>query len=777
MNRAPRLISTAPIIACTIASAVAIALSIAAPVRAQTAAAGKTAFALRCAGCHGANGTGGEIGPNIADADADTLIPRPLPDIITNGNSDAGMPAFALSHAELTALVAYITALRAPAAAHPPAGNVGAGERFYYGAGGCSGCHMIRGAGGTTGPDLSNIGRERRIERITAALLHPGAVPRKGYRGVSVTLREGGTLRGLVKNESNFDLQLQTLDGALHYLSRDEIAQERYDSASLMPPVAADSSTVGDLVAFLSRLTSGGAPPRMWSPAPAAVPRSFAAGDWPTYNGDWSGNRYSALKEIDTSNVRRLTPAWLFPVANAQHLEGTPIVVDGTMFVTTANEAYALDARTGRPIWHYTRPLTKGVIGDAGGAINRGVAVLGDRVFMVTDHAHLIALSRLTGKLLWDVAMADFRKHYGATGAPLVVGDLVLSGTSGGDEGDRGFVAAYNPATGTRVWRFWTLPARGEPLAATWKGRALEHGCGAAWLTGTYDSAAKVLYWPTGNPCPDYNGDERVGDNLYSSSVLALDPRTGTLRWYYQFTPHNLHDWDATETLALIDADFHGQPRKLLMQANRNGFFYVLDRTNGQVLLTKQFVHNMTWSSGIGADGRPVVLHESDPTEQGTRACPAIEGATNWMSTSFNPATHLYYVMTLEACSIYSKSSAWWQQGKSFYGGAATPVPGEARQKILRAIDPQTGNIAWEVPQIGDALSWGGVLSTAGGVVFYADDAGAIAAVTATTGAPLWHFHTNELLKASPMTYAAHGKQYLAVEAGSQIIAFALPSP
>jgi alcohol dehydrogenase (cytochrome c) len=213
------------------------------------------------------------------------------------------------------------------------------------------------------------------------------------------------------------------------------------------------------------------------------------------------------------------------------------------------------------------------------------------------------------------------------------------------------------------------------------------------------------------------------------------------------------------------------------MQANRNGFFYVLDRTNGQVLLTKQFVRNQTWSSGIGADGRPVVLHESDPTEQGTRACPSVEGATNWMSTSFNPATHLYYVMTLEACSIYSKSSAWWQQGKSFYGGSSNPVPGEARQKVLRAIDPQTGNIAWEVPQIGDALSWGGVLSTAGGVVFYADDAGAIAAVTATTGAPLWHFHTNELLKASPMTYAAHGKQYLAVEAGSQIIAFALPAP
>jgi alcohol dehydrogenase (cytochrome c) len=747
------------------------------PANAQTIAAGKTAFAVRCAGCHGTNGTGGEIGPNIADADADTLIPRPLADIITKGNTDAGMPSFALSRTELGALVAYITALRAPAAAHPPAGNVLSGERFYYGAGACTGCHMIRGSGGTTGPDLSNIGRERRVERIALALLHPGAVRRKGYRGVSVTLRDGSTLRGLVKNESNFDLQLQTPDGTMHYLSRDEIAQEHYDSASLMPPVAQDSSTVRDLVAFLSRLTSDGPPPQMWSPPAASPPRSFATGDWPTYNGNWSGNRYSTLTEIDTGNARHLAPTWMFPVAHAQHLEGTPVVVDGTMFVTTANEAYALDAQTGRPIWHYTRPLTRGVVGDAAGAINRGVAVLGDRVFMVTDHAHLIALSRLTGKLLWDVAMADYRSHYGATGAPLIVGNLVLSGTSGGDEGDRGFLAAYHPETGARVWRFWTLPSRGEPLAATWKGRALEHGCGAAWLTGTYDSAAKVLYWPTGNPCPDYNGDERIGDNLYSSSVLALDPQTGALRWYYQFTPHNLHDWDATETLALIDADFHGQPRKLLLQANRNGFFYVLDRTNGQLLLTRQFVHNQTWSSGIGPDGRPVVLHDSDPTAQGTRACPSIEGATNWMSTSFNPATHLYYVMTLEACSIYSKSSAWWERGKSFYGGSANPVPGEVRQKVLRAIDPQTGEIAWEMPQIGDAMSWGGVLSTAGGVVFYGDDAGAFAAVNAVTGAPLWHFHTNELWKASPMTYSAHGKQYVAVEAGSEIIAFGLPTP
>ena len=756
------------------AALVGAALVGAAPLHAQAVAEGKTAFAARCAGCHGTNGTGGEVGPNITDAGADTLFLRPLGDIITHGVPDDGMPAFALPKRELDALVAYITALRAPAAAAPPAGNVAAGEHFYFGVGGCANCHTIRGNGSAIGPDLSNLGRERRLTRIAQALRQPGTSVGSRYRVVSVTLRDGRTLRGMAKNESNYDLQLQDLDGEMHYLSKDDVTQEHYDSASLMPPVAAGPDTVRDLLAFLSRLTTDGPGPRERPATRPSLARDVAAGDWPTYNGNLNGNRYSALNEIDTTTVRRLAPAWMFPIANANRLEGTPVVVDGTMFVTTANEAYALDAASGRPIWHYARPLTKGVIGDAAGAINRGVAVLGDRVFMVTDHAHLVALSRLNGKLLWDVAMADFHKHYGATGAPLVVNDLVLSGTSGGDEGDRGFHAAYDAQTGARVWRVWTIPSRGEPLDSTWRGRALEHGCGAAWLTGTYDAGTGLLYWPTGNPCPDYNGDERRGDNLYSSSVLALDPRTGAMRWYYQFTPHNVHDWDASETLALIDADFHGQPRKLLVQANRNGFFYVLDRITGQLLLSTPFVHKLTWSSGIGADGRPVVLPGSDPTVRGVRVCPSLEGATNWMSTAFNPSTHLYYVMALESCSIFTKSSAWWQQGKSFYGGGASRVPGEQRQKVLRAIDPQTGKIAWELPQIGDGESWGGVLSTAGGLVFYGDDGGALAAVNASTGTPLWHFNTNESWHASPMTYAVHGTQYVAVAAGSTIVAFAL---
>ncbi|HTD62027.1 MAG TPA: PQQ-binding-like beta-propeller repeat protein [Gemmatimonadaceae bacterium] len=739
---------------------------------AQDVKHGELVFAAHCAGCHGANGAGGELGPNITDGVDDTLFTQPLPTFIRQGVPEAGMPSFAtLPASDLAAVVSYITMLRAPASAKPPAGSVAAGQAYYFGAGACATCHMIRGQGGVLGPDLTGIGDHRRISRLEQALLHPGSPPREGYRVVSVTRRDGGSLRGLARNESNYDLQLEDLNGQLHYFSRDEIAAVSAESTSLMPPVTAGRDTVRDLLAFLSRLTTTGGPEPITSADESALTPDTATADWPTYNGHMSGNRYSALHEIDTTTVHRLAPAWLFPIPNARHLEGTPVVVDGTMFVTTANEAYALDARTGRPVWHYARALTSGVIGDAAGAINRGVAVLGDRVFMVTDHAHLIALARANGALLWDVEMADYHKHYGATSAPLVVNDLVLSGTSGGDEGDRGFIAAYDARTGRQVWRFSTVPSPGEPAAATWRGRALGHACAAAWLTGTYDAATGIVYWPTGNPCPDYNGDERQGDNLYSSSVLALEAKTGRLVWYYQYTPHNLHDWDAAQTPMLVDDG----PRKLLLQANRNGFFYVLDRVTGHLVLSRPFVHKLTWASSIGSDGRPVLIPGSDPSPLGTKACPSLEGATNWMSTSFNPSTHLYYVMALEACSIFSKSSAWWTPGQSFYGGGANRVPGEHRQKVLRAIDPETGETAWEVPQIGTGDSWGGVLSTAGGVVFYGDDAGALAAVSASTGAPLWHFHTNAVWHASPMTYAVNGHQYIAAAAGGTIIAFALP--
>jgi alcohol dehydrogenase (cytochrome c) len=551
-------------------------------------------------------------------------------------------------------------------------------------------------------------------------------------------------MEGLIRNESNFDLQLQTPDGRIHRLRTDQIAS-------------------------VSRRDAGGLP-RIGSPG-AATPVS---GDWPTYHGKLSGNRHSSLRQIDTTNVAKLAPRWMFPVPSAQRLQVTPVVLDGIMYVTGPNEAYALDASTGRRIWEFRRPRTKGLAGDAASGINRGVAVHGARLFMVTDHAHLLALDRFTGALLWDIEMADYRQNYGATSAPLVVKDLVVSGISGGDEGVRGFLAAYKVSTGERVWRFWTIPAPGEPQSETWQGSAWEHGCASTWLTGTYDPELDLLYWTTGNPCPDYDGDERKGDNLYSDSVLALNPDTGKLKWHFQYTPHDLHDWDAQQTAMLVDATFGGRARKLLLQASRNGFFYVLDRVTGEFLRATPFVEKLTWAKGVNSKGRPELIPGNDPSAEGTRACPAVEGATNWMSTAYSPATGLFYVMALEKCTIYTKSPDVWEPGKSYYGGSTRRVPGESGQKFLRAINVQTGKIQWEVPQVGPANTWGGVLSTEGGLVFYGDDSGAFAAVDAASGKPLWHFHTNQLWKASPMTYTVDGRQFVAIAAGSNVIAFGL---
>ncbi len=749
---------------------------------AQEIDAGKKLFQSRCAGCHGVDGGGGEYGPNIVDLRRWERSERNLPDIIKNGITDSGMPAFPLPQPDIDALVAFVNSLRELAADHPAPGDAAAGERYFFAKGNCSGCHMIKGRGGNLGPDLSNLGRQRRLGQIQQALRDPASLQTPGYKLVEVRLRDGSSIQGLVKNESNYDLQLQTLDGTLRLLSRDEIADETRNLSSLMPRVSATGDELRDLLAFLSRLTSDNLTvfaPGATSSVSDGVALSRIAepkpGDWATYHGNLSGNRFSPLREINAENVARLAPKWMFPAGASKRLEVTPLVADGVMYVAAANEVYALDARSGRQIWHYARPLTKGVIGDAASAINRGVAVLGDKVFLATDNAHMIALHRITGHLLWDAEMADFHKGYGATSAPLVVRDMVLSGTSGGDEGARGFVAAFNAATGERVWQFWTMPAPGEPGSETWIGKAIEHGCVTGWLTGTYDPATDLVYWPTGNPCPDYNGDERKGDNLYSSSVVALEAKTGKLRWYFQFTPHDLHDWDAAETPMLVDAEFRGRPRKLLAQANRNGFFYVLDRVTGEFLLGQPFVHKLTWASGIGADGRPQVVPGSEPSLQGTKACPSVIGATNWNSTAYNPATGLFYVMALESCAIYTKSSAWWEPGKSFYGGGTRRIPGDTSETFLRAIDLQTGKIAWEYPQIARERGLSGVLATAGGLVFFGDDSGAFAAVDAKTGKPLWHFHTNEPWHASPMTYAVDGKQYVAVASGPNIIAFALP--
>jgi alcohol dehydrogenase (cytochrome c) len=363
--------------------------------------------------------------------------------------------------------------------------------------------------------------------------------------------------------------------------------------------------------------------------------------DWPSYNGDYSGRRYSNLRQINASNVSQLRAQWVFHAPNSSHLEVTPVAIDGTLFVTSANDAYALDAQTGRTLWHYTRPITEGLIDDASQHHNRGVGVWRSRIYIETDNAHLLCLDARSGHLIWDVAYTDGNRNYGATSAPLVVKDKIVVGTSGGDDGVRGFVAAYDALTGKEAWRFWTIPAPGEFGSTSWPGESYKLGGGTTWMPGTFDPALNTIFWGTSNPSPDFDGDPRPGDDLYTDCLLALDPDNGRLKWYFQFTPHDLFDYDAVETPVLVDANFEGRPRKLVVEANRNGFLYVLDRTDGKFLNARRFAEKLNWASGIDKTGRPVRT-ELKPSANGTRICPGMVGATNWHAPAFNPETALF---------------------------------------------------------------------------------------------------------------------------------------
>ncbi len=661
------------------------------PARAGTQPAadtrGATMFVERCAMCHGADGRGGERGPDIVTGfRAAGRRAADIERVIRDGVPGGGMPPMTLPADEVSAIASHVRALVESS---------------------------------RTAPTWPRV-------RVSRA----GSDPVEG-----LVLAEGGSALHLLRD-----------DGALESVRRTDAAR----------------------VDVLGRFEIPTLVPRNGTPPPGPD-------DWATYNGDPGGNRHSRHRQIAPDNVTGLQVAWTYTVPSTRALRSTPLVVRGVMYVGAPNEVHALDAVTGRLLWQYRRPRTPGVIGDAGAGVNRGVALDGDRLFMVTDDARLVALHRGNGQVLWETVMSDYRAHYGATSAPLVVGNLVVAGISGGDEGVRGFLAAFDVATGREAWRFWTVPARGEPFADTWRGKALEHGCAATWLTGSYDAVLDAIYWTAGTPCPDYNGAERIGDNLWSNSVIALDPRTGARRWHFQFTPHDLNDWDAVQTVIVADASLDGRPRKLLLQANRNGFFYVLDRETGALLRAAPFVKNQNWATGIDPDGRPLRIAGMEPTVGGTTMCPSVEGATNWMAPAFNPDTGLYYVQALERCSIFTKSSRWFEPGESFYGGSTRRVPGETGGKVLRAIDVATGRIAWELSQVGEGTTWGGLLSTASGLVFVPEDDGHVSAVDARSGRRLWQFAANAFWRGSPMTYVVEGRQYVAIAGGGVVYAFALP--
>ena len=497
--------------------------------------------------------------------------------------------------------------------------------------------------------------------------------------------------------------------------------------------------------------------------------------NWVSYNGDYSGRRYSGLSQINSENITQLRAQWVFHVANTGWLEVTPVVVDGLMFVTAANDAFSLDAATGRVVWQHSRPVSNGLIDDASRHINRGVAVWRNRVYMETDNAHLLCLDARSGNLIWDVGYATGNKNYGATSAPFALKDKILVGTSGGDDGVRGFVSAYDAATGKLAWRFWTIPGPGEPGSESWPNLYL-HGGGTTWMPGTYDPELNLVFWGTSNPAPDFDGTVRPGDDLYTDCVVALDADTGKLKWYFQFTPHDLFDYDSVETPMLIDANYRGQARKLLVQANRNGFLYVLDRADGKFLFATPFVDKLNWATGIDGKGRPIRTAVK-PTPGGTRVCPGYTGATNWFSPSYNETTHSVYFMALEQCQTYfSKPEPQrFKEGADFYSTGVKRIAKEPEKKFLLAFNLDTNGFAWKYSQIGKGRSSGGTMTTAGGLLFFGDDAQSFEAVDAQTGKPLWHFNTGQDMSSSPMSYGIAGKQYVAIAAGSDLFSFALP--
>jgi alcohol dehydrogenase (cytochrome c) len=492
---------------------------------------------------------------------------------------------------------------------------------------------------------------------------------------------------------------------------------------------------------------------------------------WLTFSGDYTGRRHSPLTQITPRNVRRLVPQWTFQagtLARGRGFETTPLALDGVLYVTGANNyAWALDARTGRPFWEYRRSLPSDLTYGASAPVNRGFALLGDRLFMVTLDAHLLALDRRTGEVIWDVELADYTLGYSATLAPLVVEDRVIVGISGGEYAVRGFLDAYDPATGARAWRLYTVPERGEPGSETWPSGTPALG-GATWMTGSYDPALGLLYWGTGNPNPDYYGAERHGDNLYTASLLAVDARTGRIRWHYQFTPHDTHDWDSNHVPVLASVTIGGRPRAAVLVANRNGFYYALDRATGELLVARPFTAT-TWAREIGPDGRPVVLNDD-----GSKGClPDQWGGTNFNPPSFDPKLQLFFVNARETCATFHGQAPSRVRGELSTGGIVW-VDRDRAFSALRALDAATGELRWEFRFPTPTLA--GVMSTASGLVFSGDNEGNFTAFASATGEQLWHYQTGaSIWGAAAITIMLDGRQYVLIPSGGALTAFALP--
>jgi alcohol dehydrogenase (cytochrome c) len=477
------------------------------------------------------------------------------------------------------------------------------------------------------------------------------------------------------------------------------------------------------------------------------------ADSWPAYHGDYSGRRHSNLTQITPENVHNLSLSWAFQTGVNQALKCSPLLVDGVLYITLPDNVWAVDARSGHSLWHYAYPENKGFhIG------SRGVSMYGSWLYFMTPDSHLICLDSKNGKVRWNVAVADAAKGYWTTMSPLIVGNHVLVGVSGDFDNLTGFLKAVDPETGKTQWRWDSTPPAGTPNATTG---------GMTWMTGTYDPALNLVYWGTGNPTPVLTAKNRPGDDLYTCSIVAINPETGKLVWHFQASPHDTHDWDAVETPVLVDADFHGTPRKMLMQTSRNGYFFVLDRTTGESLLTKPFGPT-NWSTGIDRKGQPIPNPDKEPAPDGRLIAPDEGGMTNYRSPSFDPKTGLFIVDAHPSYGIYFAKPA---DGTFGWAGADYGVWGKG---VLDAIDYQTGEIRW-AHELGPNGAGAGVLTTDSGLIFTGDAQGSVLALETKDGRTLWHAGAGGSMQSSPITYELDGRQYVVTSAGGVLFAWALP--
>jgi alcohol dehydrogenase (cytochrome c) len=498
---------------------------------------------------------------------------------------------------------------------------------------------------------------------------------------------------------------------------------------------------------------------------------------WLTYSGTYRSERFSPLTEINRSNVNNLKVIWAYQMQPSSYggaglVETTPLVADGIMYLTEPpSTVTALDARTGKRLWTWSPEMSEDVLHIGFPMVNRGVALLDDAVYVGTLDAHLVSLDAATGAVRWDVEVADNKLNYSLTLAPLAIDGQIIIGMSGAEAGIRSFVDAYDSATGERLWRFYTIPAPGEPGSETWQGDDWQTGGGSTWLTGSFDPELDLLYWTVGNPAPDWNGDLRPGDNLYSCSIIALDPQSGEMKWYFQYTPHDTHDWDANQIPVLFDAQWNGSERKIVALANRNAFFYLLDRETGEYLHGNEY-SKQTWAAGLDETGRPIVLPGTEPTEEGNLIWPSLQGATNWFSPSYNPDTEQFFVATRLMGAVYYKADVVYEEGEPFLGGGEQALSGDDAAGAIRALDVLTGKQQWEFML--HSPPWAGVMATAGGLVFGGSNEGNAFALDAKTGKALWDFQTGGAVRTNPMSFAIDGKQRIVTTGGGTMFVFGL---